>query len=281
MRAAHDITARAALLAPLALLGLAHLSACTADAGNGFGTMESAGLEASFEPGGRLADDGSFVVLGGYRVHPDDMHLEVVALHLDELVTVSAGGGGVFDPSNPPPGYSLCHGGHCHHEDGRLVDYEDVQAELSAGGASEYVTRVSMPVSESLPILEAQTRALTRYEPSAELPQGTLSRTRVTLRRFTMTGTVTGGGFGDSSYPITVDVGVEGALSSLQASREVSLDAPPDVHVFATVALPADFLDNIDLAGELEDGQVTIDRGASAESVALSVLSTPLGVVLN
>jgi hypothetical protein len=39
-----------------------------------------------------------------------------------------------FDPANPPPGYTLCHSGHCHADDGRLVPYEEIAAEL-AGGA--------------------------------------------------------------------------------------------------------------------------------------------------
>jgi hypothetical protein len=41
-----------------------------------------------------------------------------------------------FDPANPPPGYTLCHNGHCHAADGRLVDYADIAAELAGGATS-------------------------------------------------------------------------------------------------------------------------------------------------
>ncbi len=38
----------------------------------------------------------------------------------------------VFDPTNPPPGWKLCHRNHCHHEDGRVASYQQVMAEIGA-----------------------------------------------------------------------------------------------------------------------------------------------------
>lgn len=38
----------------------------------------------------------------------------------------------VFDPTNPPPGWRLCHRNHCHHEDGRVASYQQVMAEIGA-----------------------------------------------------------------------------------------------------------------------------------------------------
>ena len=37
-------------------------------------------------------------------------------------------------PGKPPPGYTLCHNGHCHHPSGRLVPYAEIEAELAGGG---------------------------------------------------------------------------------------------------------------------------------------------------
>ena len=42
----------------------------------------------------------------------------------------------------PPPGYSLCHGGHCHTTDGGIESYEEIEAKLAGGGA---VTVDSVP----------------------------------------------------------------------------------------------------------------------------------------
>ena len=41
--------------------------------------------------------------------------------------------GKVFDPQNPPEGYTRCHRGHCHTVDGRVVSYQQV---MSATGAT-------------------------------------------------------------------------------------------------------------------------------------------------
>jgi FKBP-type peptidyl-prolyl cis-trans isomerase len=38
----------------------------------------------------------------------------------------------VFNPTNPPPGWKLCHRNHCHHEDGRVASYQQVMAEVGA-----------------------------------------------------------------------------------------------------------------------------------------------------
>jgi FKBP-type peptidyl-prolyl cis-trans isomerase len=38
----------------------------------------------------------------------------------------------VFNPTNPPPGWKLCHRNHCHHEDGRVASYQQVMAEIGA-----------------------------------------------------------------------------------------------------------------------------------------------------
>lgn len=38
----------------------------------------------------------------------------------------------VFDPTNPPPGWRLCHRNHCHHEDGRVASYQQVMTEMGA-----------------------------------------------------------------------------------------------------------------------------------------------------
>ncbi len=38
----------------------------------------------------------------------------------------------VFDPKKPPPGWTLCHRNHCHHQDGRVASYAQVMKEMGA-----------------------------------------------------------------------------------------------------------------------------------------------------
>ncbi|MEO1268057.1 MAG: FKBP-type peptidyl-prolyl cis-trans isomerase [Myxococcota bacterium] len=40
--------------------------------------------------------------------------------------------GPVFDPANPPKGYSRCHRGHCHHESGKVASYATIMKEMGA-----------------------------------------------------------------------------------------------------------------------------------------------------
>jgi len=75
---------------------------------------------------------------------PDEMELEQATLKaelfLESATTSEGGSGGTFDPSNPPPGYSLCHNGHCHSDEGELVSYEEVEAEMKASGGTSTTT---------------------------------------------------------------------------------------------------------------------------------------------
>lgn len=64
-----------------------------------------------------------------YLVTLSELSLEVPSL---EVVMDAGGAAEAFDPASPPTGYSLCHNGHCHADDGALVSYDDVTAELGA-----------------------------------------------------------------------------------------------------------------------------------------------------
>ncbi|MNS53348.1 hypothetical protein D3C72_861010 [compost metagenome] len=66
------------------------------------------------------------------------MRVHVSALLIDGTAEgAQAAGSATFDPANPPPGYSLCHGGHCHRDDGALVDYADIPVGTGAAPASK------------------------------------------------------------------------------------------------------------------------------------------------
>lgn len=111
------------------------LSGCAFGDGQPWGMAELS-LEAVFAPGEeRLDDQGRLVTSADFAID-----IERVAVRFD-AVTVRMGERTTdlsFDPASPPPGYTLCHGGHCHHEDGRLVDYTDVERELFGAGAGGF-----------------------------------------------------------------------------------------------------------------------------------------------
>lgn len=219
----------------LALLPL--LLGCAWDAGHGFGTVEAATLEGHFEPGPARAIDGGFLTDLGYRITLDELAVETEELGLDSLA--SSGGGETFDPAHPPPGYTLCHGGHCHAEDGSLVSYAEIEAELSGGGG--FVRVVTFGGAGVLDLLAPEVRALSEGTPSSELPRTTLRRAVVRVRSFELAGEVISAEL--SPRPLRVTL-----------ASELDLDAPFDLTVdeegIGKVALDATLV----LDGTLFDG---------------------------
>jgi len=89
---------------------------------------------ASDDFASRQLDDGSVRTSQDLRLEGFAVSVDVAGVELSQAATdveiLS------FDPANPPPGYSLCHNGHCHHDSGDLVDYADIEAELNGGVAT-------------------------------------------------------------------------------------------------------------------------------------------------
>jgi hypothetical protein len=121
----------------LALPGLISpsLGGCALEAGDPWGEVEVALSVGFAETEGRLDEAGRLRTLRNFRVEVEALTVTVRAVELIASADVVAR----FDPANPPTGYSNCHNGHCHHDDGRLVDYADIAAEL-AGGATGAAT---------------------------------------------------------------------------------------------------------------------------------------------
>lgn len=106
------------------LICLCSMSGCTFQDGQPWGEVQST-LKINLAP--RLNDMMYWQTAQDTSFELTNFSMEVGAIRyllIDESEAIA------FDPANPPPAYSLCHNGHCHHEDGRLVDYEDIQREL-------------------------------------------------------------------------------------------------------------------------------------------------------
>lgn len=169
---------------------------CALGPGDHFATIQPSLQAAWTQPEDRPALEGDFRKLASdYEVRLDEA---VVELSTAELRSFSAGrpaggGGGTFDPANPPPGYSLCHNGHCHRDDGALISYEEIQAELSGGGAAaQRTTLMTLPIHEAISLLEGASFSL-ECEPDCGLELTTVSDVHLEVPRVLLRGVVRDG----------------------------------------------------------------------------------------
>lgn len=226
-------------------------AACTFAPGHGFGSLDAATLDAAWVPGeGRD--------LGGHTVLTDlgyEVHLDAFTLGLSEarLLELSGGGTSTFDPAHPPEGYGLCHGGHCHRDDGALIDYADIEAELAGAGAS-FVAVATLPVDADVDLLAGVTLALPT--PDADLPAADVSKVEVGVAGFALAGTVSDrDGW---TAPFTAAIPTGGTLS---AGLDVPLDREHDPAISLALAVEpgGTLFDGLDFRLLSEEDGVVID----------------------
>lgn len=266
-----------ALAASVASVGLG--GACAFEAGQPWGRAEVA-LTAAFSPGAdRLTDDGLLRTSNNYLIDVTSLSVRVGAV---TLTMTAAGAEAVsFDPADPPAGFSLCHGGHCHADDGRLVAYADVEAEVAGGGASG--ASVEVPVGADVALKATPTTvALGPCPDGCRLEPGDLSRLAVSLGELRFEARVfdiapgDGKGLPDEGVPIRGVVPLTAAPSAA-LSGAVGDGEPVGVRLAAALAVTDSLFDGVDWTGELGlVGPVTeaIDAGgfpAVAERIAENV----------
>jgi hypothetical protein len=244
------VTARAALT------GLALLSAgCTFEPGKGYATLESASFSLAFEPGAaRDLGDDTVLTDRGFAVKVTELTLELGELTLSELGT-SGGSDQSFDPANPPAGYSLCHGGHCHADDGRLVAYADIEAEL-AGGAAAFEPVVTLGTAGVFSALEDPTIDSVAVAPSRALPRVTLRKASLPLHRVLLKAEA------QHASGVGPTASIEATLSpgpSLEHgfTQHVDRDGPERFRLKAELAIDGSLFDDIDFEQALAAGQTT------------------------
>jgi hypothetical protein len=249
------VTRVARLLIALSLLS----AACTLESGEGFASMRPGSLEVVFTPGrARDLGEGAFLTDEGYRVTLQTARLQVAELALLEL-RGSAGGGGSFDPANPPAGYSLCHGGHCHAASGALVSYEEIQAML-AGGSASFEPLVTVPVGRELDVLESERVVLDEFLPSPELPQAAIDRIELVVGKLVLRGEIEGGEL-EEPVALEVDLAIAEPLAATLSSR-IDRDGPEEIVLAIELGMDATMFDGIDLASLVDEGRVVIDVGS-------------------
>jgi hypothetical protein len=229
------------------VLAVALSSACTLGPGRGFATLDAVELDARFEPGAARDVDGAVLTDLGYLVELDSFELEIDRFELQTLA--DSGESLRFDEANPPQGYDLCHGGHCHAEDGSLVPYEEIEAEL-AGGVAAFSTLATLPVERVVDLREGEGLRLSRVEPSRELPEGHVRRAALHFTRVTLSGRVSEGGL-ETPLPLTVSLNVD-ARTTGALDLPIDRDAPGRFLLQAELAFDGTLLDGIDFVNTAE-----------------------------
>lgn len=268
------------------VLGLAALvMGCADGPGRGFATLERVELQLGLrvEPARTLGERG-LLTDHYYELRLDQAEVRVSAVILEARSGSSGGAAGPvrFDPANPPPEYSLCHNGHCHHQDGRLVSYEVIEAELAGGGGVTTFELARLPAEVAVDLwARPEPLVLSDVLPSRELPVAELSRVRVAVDEVTFVGTIGGGPVGNplegEQVPLRVVLPTPGAL---QAPLDLSIDAdgPGAFALQLEATLGARVFDDIPFAEYLTPDGVVLngDDGEAAAPLATALLALEL-----
>jgi hypothetical protein len=252
----------------VAALGLA---GCAFDRGEPFGVLTGT-IEARYA----LSADRDRG--GGWQKLDSEHELRIDAasssVDLVEVARAALGGERGFDPSRPPEGYGLCHNGHCHRDDGALVPYAEIEAELATTGAEPALSL--LPSAGGAADLLAPAPIALGCGGACLLEAGRLVRARVALARLEASGLARGGLPGASlagEIPLRLRadlLGREGA-PRLDTALDVVLDdeAPPHVALALGLTLGAALFDGVALA-TLErrpDGAIEISAAANPQAL--------------
>ncbi|WP_375766010.1 hypothetical protein NR798_30475 [Archangium gephyra] len=245
----------------LLLLGLA-LGGCAWEPGQGFAVVEPT-VRAAYEPlADRAASDGYQRLSSDYQVRMDSGSMRVSTI---ELISSASGPAGAFNPANPPPGYSLCHGGHCHRDDGALIPYEQVAADAGGGGGARAV--VTLPVGEPMNLLDPETRAVD-CRPECALPETQVAQGRWGVEALRLEGTVRDGratprfpGERRFRLDLTPATGSDEPVSVLDGTVELPSDrsTPPRAKLDLKLVLTAGLFDPVDWSKLKQDPDGVVD----------------------
>jgi len=252
------------------------LSACALGPGRPFAILEPT-FTASLEvPEGREAEDGWQRLDTSYQVKFTTLEVTLAPLELQDS---GSSGPITFDPGNPPPGYTVCHNGHCDREDGALVPYAEVQAELNAGAGGPR-TLVSLPVGTVDALAGASVSP--PCEPSCDLPFTELTSIRAPVLRVRMSGLLRDGAvparIAETAW--TLETGL--AATPVTLAGELSLEASNEQPLYARaevqLALSGRLWDGIEVSA-LDAGGGTLDLTTAPNAEGLKALLENLAAI--
>lgn len=243
----------AAAAAAAALHIAAPSSGCAFDEGLPWGILEVE-LAASFAPQGeRLDDRGRLKTVQDYRVRVDAVDVTLGALTVTQL---AAGVDAAFDPSDPPDGYTLCHSGHCHHDSGAVVSYEDIAAELAedAGATGPRLT-IDVAGVASVPFGGVAEVPLMGCAGGCQLERGAMGQLSAPLETLTVRGQVFDALAGEAARlpaeGVAFDVTVSDPVTLSRAlGAVIGRGEAVGLRLEALVTIPASVFDGVDWASD-------------------------------
>lgn len=257
------MSARSLLLLPLLLCS----ASCAWEAGEGFATLEPTARVAFVPLADREAGGGWQKLDTDFQARVEAGSLRVARIEL--LSGASTGGETRFDPANPPPGYSGCHGGHCHRSDGALIPYEEIEAELGGGGGAAQTVR-SLLLGD-VDLLAAAEQALA-CSPDCELPRTELQQMRWPVGALVLEGHVRDGRpsprlAGERPFRVVLEAPPDATLVTLSEPLAVTADRsePPRISLALQLDVTARLLDGLDWSAATEtDGVLQVDGERNA-----------------
>jgi len=214
----------------------------------------------------------------------DDYRIALTELEItvDSLTFVAGESAALaFDPADPPAGYSLCHSGHCHSDDGRLVDYADIAAELAGGGSSGAPlvtlaggdTMLTGADAEPVP-LESCEGTCTVNEPVAvAVARVVVSGVRVTGTAFdARTGDAARLGPDGQTFDVSLDFQIDTVSLAVVLAESFGPGRVPGLRVRLDLEVGPSLFDNIPWPDAGSGGLDAALREAFRESVALALV---------
>ena len=226
-------------------------------------------LEARLDvPPGRAAG-------GDFQKLDTDYQVSITALRVVVgPIELRSGAGSTalaFDPAHPPPGYTLCHNGHCHREDGALIDYAEISAMLMGGGGPS--TALALTVTGEINLLPGASKPLACAP--CTLERGHLGSVRAAVTRVVVEGMLRDGRTPARVQPLPFrgDLTLSGVVST---PLDVAIDREhdPDLTLTLSLAPSGALFDGIDVATLAAGADGVSDLGAAANAAALERLKS-------
>ncbi len=256
------------------------VAGCATAPGTGFATVTGGRVAVPAVLGkARLDEAGRWKTNNGYVLALDEgkLGVELREVALQAPGAAAASGGEIkIDPANPPPGYTFCHNQDCHTADGKVKTFDEVRAELAAGGAAAAAQTVValQPAAARLnwPPTAAAEWTLAGCEPHCFLAQGLLSQAVLKLGRVVAAGTVAPS-VGGEARRWTLDLPIAGAAFPAAIAAEVGLATPREIKLSGTFTLTDKLFDGLPWDRLRErSGPIALE----ADQAAAEVLATNL-----
>ncbi|MHB8878410.1 MAG: hypothetical protein ACYC8T_32340 [Myxococcaceae bacterium] len=251
---------------------------CTFTPGGPFATLEPRFTASLATPPERDLGDGWLKLSSEYQFKPSSAVIELGPIELKDFGSAASLG---FDPAHPPPGYTLCHGGHCHRDDGALIPYAEIAASLGGGGGPKTAVTLDAVAAE---LLGGGAPAELGCAPSCELlEQGKIAQAKAPVVRFFLEGLVHDGRPAPRIVgvrPLRVELRPDAGTRFLTGELDLPADrvAPPDVRLDLSFSPGPGLLDAVDFAAATEtaggyelDGDSNVEDARSVEAALAEV----------